>query len=131
MPEGAKNRSMRDRWRKQGEDEVSEQKIKIDVEAGIRELLAERKTDQETVWNQVKNRLQCGKFKHNGGTAKSQRCRLFSVYLCERERGETGRWGGGKQPLEHGPGICQESYWNTKLSPASLLCSDHAATTAL
>lgn len=56
-PEGVKNRSMRDRWRKQEEDEVSEQKIKIDVNAGIRELLAQRKTDQETVWNQVKNRL--------------------------------------------------------------------------
>lgn len=130
MPEGAKNRSMRDRWRKQEEDEVSKQKIKIDVKAGIRELLAERKTDQETVWNQVKNRLQCGKFKHNGGTAKSKRCRLFSVYLCERER-RNEEVGGGGQPLEHGPGNCQESYRNKKLSPASLLCSDHAATTAL
>ena len=30
-----------------------------------------------------------------------------------------------------GPRDCQESYWNQKLSPASLLCSDHAATTAL
>lgn len=87
-PEGVKNRSMRDRWRKQEEDKVSEQKIKIDVNAGIRELLAQRKTDQETVWNQVKNRLQCGKFKHNGRTAKSQRCRR------ERRNREVG--GGGQ-----------------------------------
>lgn len=79
----------------------------------------------------MENRSQCGEnLMEEQPEVKDANC---SASMSVGER----RGGGGQRTIRAhrkcvmGSGNCQESRRNKRLSPASLLCSDHAATTAL